>query len=108
MSNSFANVLAGTSVLIEDDLNHGLREMSFISGKPGLQDLIVFLGLRGWNADSPLLFMAVDPEDKIFLAASDHETLAIMSKELCELFQGNFDCTFLTYKEMEEFSAQAE
>ena len=106
MKKSFANILAGTSVLIQNDKEQ-LIEVPFLSGKPGLQDLVVFLALRGWQESSPLLFMSVNAEDTVFMVASEEEVLAIMSKELCELFQGHHDCDFLAYEEIVEMCEQA-
>ena len=101
MNNTFSNVLAGTSVLIQGGKGK-LIEVPFPSGKPGLHDLVVFLALRGWQENTPLLFMSVNTEDKVFLVTCRNGVLTIMSKELCELFQDNFNCNFLTYKEIEE------
>lgn len=106
MNNCYANILAGTSVLIQEGKE--LIEMPFLSGKPSLQNLVVFLALRGWQESSPLLFMSVNAEDTVFMVASDDEVLAIMSKELCELFQGYYDCNFLAYQEIVELCEQAE
>ena len=108
MNNCYANILAGTSVLILDDKDNRLIEVPFFSGKPGLKDLVVFLLLRGWQMNAPLLFMSVTAEDMVFMVACEDEVLAIMSKELCELFLDNYNCNFLTYKEIAEMCAQAE
>ena len=106
MNNCYANILAGTSALIQE--GEELFEVTFRSGKPGLQDLVVFLMLRGWQMSSPLLFMSLNAEDTVFMVASEkEEVLAIMSKELCELFQGHHDCVFLAYEEIVELCEQA-
>ena len=99
--------MAGTSVLILAGKDNELIEVKF-EGKPSLQDLVVFLALRGWRESSSLLFMSANAEDTVFLAMSEKEVLAIMSKELCDLFQDNFCCKFLTYKEIVEMLARAE
>ena len=105
MNNCYANILAGTSALIQK--GEELIEVTFRRGKPGLQDLVVFLMLCGWQMSSPLLFMSLNAEDTVFMVASDNEVLAIMSKELCELFQGHHDCDFLAYEEIVEMCEQA-